>query len=198
MILTNPPAEGRRWYVVAPFNQDATERDCVVPLSSEQRQRRRSRLKKAEGNSDDGEDAGGAGDLERAGGTGVATIAARAAAATVGAALRSTLRLVGAVALRVLLLATAGELALDGAAVLQILESTTDLVQVLLGLEVESATNVAELREVGPRKLLAMCPKLTADNEQTYLLMASPYMSRAPPTVFRAGKPLTSSRAVLF
>lgn len=149
MTTSNP----RREDGVAQFNQDATERDCAVPLSSEQRQRCLIRLKKAEGNSDNGEDAGGAGDLEGAGSAGVAALAA---AAATGVALRSTLGLVRAVALRVLLLATAGELALDGTAVLEVLEGRADIVEVLLGLEVEGTTDVSELGEVGPMRLLVL------------------------------------------
>lgn len=107
------------------------------------------RLKEAEEDGDDTEDASGAGDLERGSGTvRVATVAAGAARSAAVAGGRGT-RLLGALALRVLLLATAGELTLDDGVALVLLESGAHIVEVLVGLEVEGTTDVLELGEVG-------------------------------------------------
>lgn len=106
----------------------------------------RNRLKQAEHDGNDAEEAGGTGDLDRAGGRGVGGVAVAAAAgtaATVGVAL-GLVRVLG-----VALLTTASVGALDGAVVLEAHESGAGVVNVLGGDQGEGTTDVGKRGEVG-------------------------------------------------
>ena len=96
------------------------------------------RLKEAEEDSDNTEEAGGAGDLDGGGGAVLGGVAAAAGRATV--ALGGALGLVTRLGVRVL--ATAGEGALDHAVVLQLLELSASIVKVGHRDKGECTTNI--------------------------------------------------------
>ena len=107
-------------------------------------------LKEAEEEGDGTEDTGGTGDLEGASSAGVRGpgLAAALAAVAVG----GTLGLVRASSLRVRLLATASVDTLDDGVVTVGLELRANIVEVLVGLEVEGTLDVLKRREVGSAK----------------------------------------------
>lgn len=115
------------------------------------------RLKQAEEDGDDTKDAGGAGDLEGSSSAVRVRAAAAAVAITTTVAAGRRASVLGAGATEVSVLTTASESTLDDRVALVLLELRADIGKVLLGLEVESTTNVLEGREVGTRVDVSIC-----------------------------------------
>lgn len=155
-------------------------------------------LEEAEQDGDNTKDASGTSDLESAGGTLGITAGAAAAAAAGAAAIAVAVALRDVAVLGVGLLATASVGALDGTVAAELLELLASVVNVLGRAKGEGTTNVGKLGEGSTSVTVSIDSKKRRQWTETYVSMASPYMSTAPATVSSSGKPLTSESSVLF